>query len=176
MWSARVLDGLRRDPDAPAIISVVGGAVETWTRSDLLQMAMGAMEFLDVHDVPEREYVPALLTTRPTSVAMLLGGALSHRPLAPLGPRMTERELLACLDRLDGGLLIAEPEWADKAAQLGSQTGRQVAILDRLTPRSGDHDSRPDPDGVAFMMHTSGTTGFPNKYPYASRRWNGAPR
>ena len=88
-----------------------------------------------MHDVPEGEYVPALLTTRPTSVAMLLGGALSRRPLAPLGPRMTERELLACIERLDGGLLLAEPEFAEKAAQLAAQTGRRVAILDRLTPR-----------------------------------------
>jgi acyl-CoA synthetase (AMP-forming)/AMP-acid ligase II len=164
-WSARVLDGLRRDSDAPAIISVVGGSVETWTRSHLLKMAMGAMEFLDAHDVPDGEYVPALLTTRPTSVAMLLGGALSHRPLAPLGPRMTERELSACLERLDGGLLLAEPEFADKAAKLAAQTGRQVAILDRLTPRRGLRDSHVGPDDVAFMMHTSGTTGVPKQIP-----------
>ena len=125
-------------------------------------MAVGATDYLDDHDVAEGEYVPALLTTRPTSVAMLLGGALSRRPLAPLGPKMTERELLACIERLDGGLLLAEPEWADKAARLAARTGRRVAIVDRLTPR---HRSTrrflPRPHDVAFMMHTSGTTGVP---------------
>ena len=164
-WSARVLDGLRRDPDAPAIISVAGNAVEEWTRSDLLHMAMGAKDLLDAHDVAQDEYVPALMTTRPTSVAMLLGGALSRRPLAPLGPKMTERELLACIERLDGGLLLAEPEWADKAAGLAARTGRRVAIVDRLEPVAGHHDSIPDPHGVAFMMHTSGTTGVPKQIP-----------
>jgi acyl-CoA synthetase (AMP-forming)/AMP-acid ligase II len=164
-WSARVLDGLCRDPDAPAIISVAGGAVETWTRSDLLHMAMGAVDLLDAHDVPQDECVPALLTTRPTAVAMLIGGALSRRPLAPLGPRMTDRELLMCIERLDGGLLLAEPEWADKAVRLAAQTRRRVAIVDRLKPRTGQHDSRADPNGVAFMMHTSGTTGIPKQIP-----------
>lgn len=164
-WSVRVLDRLRRDPGAPAIISVAGGAVETWTRSDVFHMAMGAVDVLDAHDVPQDEYVPALLTTRPASVAMLLGGALSRRPLAPLGPRMTERELLTCLERLDGSLLLAEPEWADKAARLSAQTGRRVAVIDRLTPNAGQHGSRLDPHGVAFMMHTSGTTGIPKQIP-----------
>jgi acyl-CoA synthetase (AMP-forming)/AMP-acid ligase II len=164
-WSARVLDGLRSNPEAPAIISVAGAAVETWTRWDLFHMAMGATDLLDAYDVRQDEYVPALLTTQPTSVAMLLGGALSRRPLAPLGPRMTERELLACIERLDGGLLLAEPEFAEKATHLAALTGRQVAILDQVTPRSGQHDFHVDPHGVAFMMHTSGTTGIPKQIP-----------
>jgi acyl-CoA synthetase (AMP-forming)/AMP-acid ligase II len=164
-WSARVLHGLQRDPDAAAIISVVDGDVETWTCSDMLEMASGATAFLDAHDVAQGEYVPALLTTRPTSVAMLLGGALSRRPLAPLGPRMTERELLACLDRLDGGLLLAEPDWAEKAASLATRTGRRLALLDDLVPGRGQHDLRANPADVAFMMHTSGTTGLPKQIP-----------
>ena len=164
-WSARVLAGLRRDPDVPAIISVAGDVIETWTRSDLLHMAMGAADLLDAHDVQHGEYVPALLTTRPTSVAMLVGGTLSQRPLAPLGPRMTERELLACIERLDGRLLLAEPLWADKAARLAAKTGRHVAIIDELTARAGQPDSQPDPHDIAFMMHTSGTTGVPKHIP-----------
>jgi len=153
-WSQRVLDGLGRDPDAPAIISVSGGVAETWTRSDLFDISFGAIELLDSLDVARGEYVPTLMTTRPTSVAMLLAGALSGRPLAPLGPRMTERELLACLERLDGGLLLAEPEWAEKATRLAAMTGLRVAVGDRLTPRGRQHDQPVDPDGVAFMMHT----------------------
>jgi acyl-CoA synthetase (AMP-forming)/AMP-acid ligase II len=164
-WSQRVLDSLRRDSQAPAIISVNTGHVETWARSDLLQMVSTAMEFLDSRGVAAGEYVPTLLTTRPASVAMLLAGAFSGRPLAPLGPRMTDRELLACLERLDGGVLLAEPDWAEKAARLATATDRRVAILDAMTPGRAHRDLRVDPDGVAFMMHTSGTTGVPKQIP-----------
>jgi acyl-CoA synthetase (AMP-forming)/AMP-acid ligase II len=160
-----VLAKLHRDPQAAAIISVIDGDTETWTCSDLLRMTSGATAFLDENGAAEGEYVPALLTTRPISVAMLMAGAFSGRPLAPLGPRMTERELLSCLDRLDGDLLLAEPDWADKAAQLAARTGRRVAVLDGLAPRERQLDVRTDPDDVVFMMHTSGTTGLPKQIP-----------
>jgi len=65
-WSQRVLAKLQRDPAAPAIISVIDGDVETWTCSDLLRMTSGATAFLDQNDAAGGEYVPALLTTRPT--------------------------------------------------------------------------------------------------------------
>lgn len=54
--------------------------------------------------------MPSLLTARPASVAMLLAGALSGRPLAPLGPGMIVDELLTCIVRLDGGRLVGEPD------------------------------------------------------------------
>jgi acyl-CoA synthetase (AMP-forming)/AMP-acid ligase II len=160
-----VLDGLLGDPDAPAILSTTGDGVEAWTNAELLGMASAAMRDLDAHGVPEGECLPALLTTRPMSVAILLAGALSHRPLAPLGPRMTEAELKACIDRLDGRLILCEREWAEKAQALAAATGRRVAIVDNLVPDSGlpKVDSRAD--DVAFMMHTSGTTGTPKQIP-----------
>lgn len=90
-----MLEALLRDPDAPAIVS--SSDRRTWTAATLLGMAAGAIDLLDAHGATPGQYVPALLTTRPVSVAMLLAGAWSQRPLAPLGPRMTERELLGCL-------------------------------------------------------------------------------
>src|SRR5947208_8125154 len=128
-------------------------------------MVAAANTFLDAHGVPPGEYAPALLTTRPASVAMLLAGALSGRPLAPLGPRMTEPELLACIERLDGGLLLTEPEWADKAHAVAAATGRRVAIVDELTPRGGLKTLDRRADDIVFMMHTSGTTGTPKQIP-----------
>jgi len=160
-----VLNALLGDPAAPAILSVTAGAAETWTNSDLLEAAAAASHFLDAQDVPPGEYVPTLLTTRPASVAMLLAGAISHRPLAPLGPRMTDPELVACIERLDGGLLLTEPEWADKAHVVAAATGRRVAIVEALTPRGGLETLDRRPDDITFMMHTSGTTGMPKQIP-----------
>lgn len=128
-------------------------------------MASAAIRDLDASGVPTGECLPALLTTHPTSVALLLAGALSHRPLAPLGPRMTEAELKACIERIDGGLILAEPEWAEKAHTLAAATGRRVAVIDELVPASGTPTLDSSPDDVAFMMHTSGTSGIPKQIP-----------
>ncbi len=157
-----MLEALLGDPQAPAIISSPDG--RTWTAATLLAMAAGANDLLDAHQAAPGRYVAALLSTRPASVAMLLAGAWSRRPLAPLGPRMTERELLSCLKRLDGGLLLTEPQWADKAGALAAKTGRRVAILEDLAPGAGPPGLRGEA-GVAFMMHTSGTTGAPKQVP-----------
>jgi acyl-CoA synthetase (AMP-forming)/AMP-acid ligase II len=165
VWSERVLNALLGGPEAPAILSITAGAAEAWTNADLLGMVAAGIQFLDAQDVPPGEYIPALLTTRPASVAMLLAGALSKRPLAPLGPRMTEPELLAALERLDGGLLLTEPEWADKAHAVAAATGRRVGIVEPLTPRGGLETLDRRPDDIAFMMHTSGTTGTPKQIP-----------
>jgi acyl-CoA synthetase (AMP-forming)/AMP-acid ligase II len=164
-WSERVLDGLLREPHAPAAVSVDSDKTATWTNADLLAMATAGIQLLDGHGVRAGEYIPALLTTRPASVAMLLAGALSHRPLAPLGPRMTEPELLACIERLDGGLLLAEPDSAEKAHLLATATGRRVAIVGGLASRGRRPNLDRRPDDVAFMMHTSGTTGTPKQVP-----------
>lgn len=164
-WSERVLDGLLRHPDAPAIISVANSQSTTWTNAQLLDMVGGAIEFFDQQRVAPGEQLPALLTTRPASAAMLIAGACSHRPLAPLGPRMTERELLACVERLNGDLLLTEPEWAEKAKAVAAATGRRVAIIDELTLRRGASHLRRELQDVAFLMHTSGTTGAPKQIP-----------
>jgi acyl-CoA synthetase (AMP-forming)/AMP-acid ligase II len=160
-----VLDGFLGDPDAPAIVSTTADGVETWTNTELVRMATAAMRDLDTCGVPAGECLPALLTTRPNSVAMLLAGAWSHRPLAPLGPRMTEAELKTCIERLDGRLILTEPEWADKAQALATATGRRVAVVDNLVPDTGLSKVSRTSDDVAFMMHTSGTTGTPKQIP-----------
>lgn len=164
-WSGRVVDGLLRDPESPAIISLATDNAATWTNAELLGKVAAAKQLVDAHGVPKCECVPALLTTQPASVAVLLAGALSHRPLVPLGPRMTESELSACIERLDGGLLLTEAAWAEKAHALSVATGRQVVVVEDLE-RGGDLpvlDRRPD--DVAIMMHTSGTTGMPKQIP-----------
>lgn len=160
-----MLDRLLREPGLPAVISAATDNPATWTNADLLEMTAAATDFLDAHGAPPGQHVPALLTTRPASVAMLLAGALSDRPLAPLGPLLTETELLACIEQLNGDLLVSERHWADKAQALATATGRRVAIIEELATGGGAGPPGLErrPTDIAFTMHTSGTTGAPRQ-------------
>ena len=162
-WTQRVVAHLVSSPDAPALFSVTSDRVDSWTRAELASMTSGANDLLDAHGVAEGEVVPALLSNRPMSVAMLLACALSNRPLAPLAPRLTRRELLACVDRIPGGVLVTEPEWLDMATDLAGATGKRVCMVTEPVFGSAALTPRDDPDGVAFVMHTSGTTGLPKQ-------------
>ncbi|MBY8862942.1 fatty acid--CoA ligase family protein [Nocardia sp. CA2R105] len=164
-WSQRVLTGLAAATDELAIISVTPDGVQSWTNQDLLERSSGARKFLDAHGAARERYVPALVTTRPASVALLLAGAVSNRPIAPLGPKLTDRELLDCLRRLDGNILLAEPEWADKAARLAAETGRHLAIIEEFAPGEplDPASANTAAADIAFMLHTSGTTGLPSQ-------------
>ena len=162
-WTQRVLDHLSRDTDAPAVISVTPDRVETWSRADLTAMTAGVAEVLDAGAAAEGEMVPGLLSSRPLSVAALLAGALTNRPLAPLAPRLTKRELLECIAVVPGRILLTEPDWQHTALELAAATGKQVVVLDQ--PVFGDTplQANTDSDAVALVLHTSGTTGLPKQ-------------
>ena len=162
-WSRKVFEALHLESSAPAIISLTEQGFDTWTRADLLQYTAAAIAMLDDLQLEPGQAVPALLSARPQSVGFLLAGSFSGRPLAPLGPRLTERELLACLANLPGNVLLADADSAGLATTLAHRTGCRVAMVPE---RVGNRPARltvPSADGTAVVMHTSGTTGTPKQ-------------
>lgn len=164
-WSQRALAGLATLADTPAAISVNAGSVESWTGDEMLRMTGGALDRLDALGVESGHAVPVLFASRPSSVAMLLAGAVSGRPLAPLAPRTTLRELRAVIDKLAGTTLLTDPEWTGLARQLADSTGRRVEVIEAPVLSDRTVTAGGDPDGIAFVMHTSGTTGLPKPVP-----------
>ena len=60
-------------------------------------------------------------------------------------------------------MILTEPEWLDMAMDLAAATGKHALVV--AEPAYSDLPLRAagDPDAVAFLMHTSGTTGLPKK-------------
>lgn len=162
-WTGRVLDHLGRDPERIALVAATPDGALTWTRRRFLGMIAGAADLLRAEAGAPGELVPALLTTRPVSVAALVAGAVAQRPLAPLAPRMTEPELLACLTRLPGKVLLTEPAYSDLAGRLAAEVHKRVVLVDSDLAGNGSLDPGTDTDAVALAMHTSGTTGLPKR-------------
>ncbi len=75
--------------DAPAIVSASGIV----TGDQLLRQAAGASALVDELGLLPGTPLPALMDETPTSIAMAVGGAMSRRPLAPLGTKFSVAQM-----------------------------------------------------------------------------------
>jgi acyl-CoA synthetase (AMP-forming)/AMP-acid ligase II len=134
------------------------------TGRQLIGKAMHAAEVLTTLEPRAGASVPALLTTNSDALALLLAGAVANRPLAPMGPRLTARELARTVAGIGGRVIVTERRWYETAAEAATLAGADVHLVPDL------HDSTarlPEVRGAtAFLLHTSGTTGEPKPVPF----------
>src|SRR6478736_1798836 len=97
----------------------------TWTGRELLDRAAGAADWLDTLGLEPGAPVPALVATSADALALVIGGAGSGHPLAPLGVRMTAHEIAAVVKGMPAQVLLAQPEFAALAAQVAELSGRR---------------------------------------------------
>lgn len=134
------------------------------TGRQLTGAAMHAAEVLTAMDVAAGGVVPALLTTNASALALLLGGAAADRPVAPLGPRLTPRELARLVTACDARVILTEAQWYDTAVAAAQLCGADVHPVPEPRPSSAGLPTRRGT--AAFYLHTSGTTGEPKRVPF----------
>jgi acyl-CoA synthetase (AMP-forming)/AMP-acid ligase II len=163
-WSALFAEVAHRNE--PAVITDDG----VWTAGDLAALAGGAADWLDEIGAAPGKPVAAMIASRPHSFSLALGGLSTNRPLAPLGPRLTERELTACLTPLGASVLVADEDVADHARSIGESMGLHVAIVPAFAPTGREISFEADPLSPAAILHTSGTSGIPKPVAYRQDR------
>jgi acyl-CoA synthetase (AMP-forming)/AMP-acid ligase II len=141
-----------------------------WSGDDLMRHAAGAADWLDAIGAPQGRPVPALAVSSPASFALIIGAAATGRPLAPLGPRHTARELAACLTTLGSPIVVTDPEWEGVGREAASACGATVRVIPQPSTSQRRLDLDPPASSVAFILHTSGTTGVPKAVPYRQDR------
>src|SRR3954451_16201004 len=90
-WSGAVAEVARSG--GTAVVTTEG----SWSGPELLAHAAGAAAWLDSIGAREGAPVGALVTSTAAAFALIVGATAPRRPLAPLGPRLTARELTACV-------------------------------------------------------------------------------
>src|SRR5581483_5027039 len=155
-WSELVL--ARRDSEAPALAGERGVSY-----AELIGLADAAAGWLDELRLAGGRPVPALLDTSATSLALVIAGSCTGRPIAPLGPRLTPREIAGCIAGLGAGALIAEPGYADQAAAAAQRAGVTCAVVPGLKPGGPPLTAQAGGTATAAILHTSGTTGAPKQ-------------
>jgi acyl-CoA synthetase (AMP-forming)/AMP-acid ligase II len=146
-----------RDPSSPAVV----GEAEAWTTAELFARAAAAASWLDEAGVRPGGLVPAVVDTSPAAVALWVGAVGSGRCLAPLGTRLTERELVGCVARLQAPVLVAAPEAADLAAAVSRDLGRRLVEMPAFAPTARRLEFFAEAHSPALVLHTSGTGGLP---------------
>jgi acyl-CoA synthetase (AMP-forming)/AMP-acid ligase II len=163
-WSAML--GAWRDRENPAVIS----GAQRWSWRDFLERAAGAAAHLKAMAVRTGP-VPALLASTPTAFAYVVAGSTSERPLALLAPRLTERELIPCVEALTSEVILCEPEFAELGEALAKRAGLRAVVVKEPTPQEiGALRFDTAEDATAFVLFTSGTTGTPKAVSYTQGR------
>jgi acyl-CoA synthetase (AMP-forming)/AMP-acid ligase II len=93
----------------------------------------------------------------------MLGAATAGIPFAPVNYRLTDDQLPKVLARLAPGVVVAGPDMVERA---GSVEGIEVITTEELLRGDSDGTSEPDlpfvdPEEIAILLFTSGTTGEP---------------
>ena len=94
----------------------------------------------------------------------LFGAGLAGAAFAPINYRLTDEQLHAILGRLAPALVVVGPDVEQRAAGIdGIELLRTGDLLDAVAAADDPTDELPfvDPDDVAVLLFTSGTTGEP---------------
>jgi acyl-CoA synthetase (AMP-forming)/AMP-acid ligase II len=144
--------------DRTAVVS----ADRSWTFRELTASAAAWAGWLDSLGLSGARPVPVFLGSSPVAYALLLAGALTGRPLAPLGDRLTVSELTACLAPLGADALVADAEHAGLGTEVAERVGLPCHVLPDAPPaEGGELDFSAPGSTIALILHTSGTTGLP---------------
>ncbi|MFM2073043.1 MAG: hypothetical protein RLZZ623_3307 [Actinomycetota bacterium] len=142
--------------NAPAIVDDDGVV----TGADLLQLAAGASLLLDSLGFASGDAVAALTDEDRVAIALVVGGALSNRPVAPLGTKLPVDDLVHAVRGLGSRVLLVSSHRRLLGEEVALLAGIEAVVVDALPSATPSFPSARHGD-IALIVHTSGTTGRP---------------
>ena len=163
------------DPTRPALLDSDG---LQWSRQEVVDAVRTVAASLSARGVGRHDRLALVMPPGPELACALLG-AMSTAVVAPLAPSSPVGNLADSFQRLHitGVLVDGDPPQA--VAEAAARTGVAVIPLNplRLSAADAPDPVRPEPDDLALLLQTSGTTARPKVVPLthanlqASTRW-----
>ena len=167
---------LDKGPDAQRAMVVPEGP--TLSYAGLRDLAFETIQRLSATGMKRGDRVAIVLPRGPDTIAMFLAVA-QVATACPMNSAYTEGEFRFYLDDTGATFLIVPPGDAGEARRAFGERGPVIeAALDRQgrlvletggLPQSALPPSAPDPDDIALVLHTSGTTSRPKRVPLRHR-------
>ena len=140
------------------------------TFGDLDRLATRVAGRLAEAGIRPGDVVSALLPNSPAFIADMFGAYRAGAWFCPLNPRLTPAEIRFQLEDSGARAVVTDAEHAPLFARLAAELPSLASVLVLGTredlaglpdPRGVAPSAVPDPDAVALLMYTSGTTGLP---------------
>ena len=155
-----LLDILETAPGANTAI-VLPDSGERVSYDSLRAQVMGMAGALRAAGIQAGDRVAIALPNGLPAIVSFLAASIAGTA-APLNPGYRYEEFCFYLEDTNARLLIAPPDGAEEARRAASERGIPVLGPDI---RDSSGVERPQPDGIALVLHTSGSTGRPKRVP-----------
>ena len=141
---------------------VLGSRSGGWTGADLLAAARRAADRFGA--IGARHVALVDLNSEAVPVA-LFGAAMAGLPFVPVNYRLADEQIDSILARITPAVVLVGPGTEARVeARVGDRPGLELLKASELTdraPAGADGPGWVDPDDVAVLLFTSGTTGEP---------------
>jgi len=154
-------------PDATYFIASETG--RSLTFGELRSSCRRVAAFLARHGLQPGAHVSLVMPNGLATLRILLGAMYGGYCVNPVNLLSGPEAMRYVLDHSDCALVFAAPDWVAKVRGLVAELGRPIAVVEAdpdapALPDEGDEGApgaAPQPETLALLMYTSGTTGKP---------------
>jgi acyl-CoA synthetase (AMP-forming)/AMP-acid ligase II len=155
-----VLGGAEQWPGRVAVLDAASG--RSLTFGTLLDRSLRLASGLRACGARRGDVLVLVAGQRPEFPIVVYGALAAGLTLAPASPLLTARELRAFMAQTGARYVVAEASALSRASEAASAAGVDtVFALDSLPAGEPDTPEVVDPQSLAVLLSTSGTTGLP---------------
>jgi oxalate---CoA ligase len=159
-------DLIDRNAGAPAVIAAEEGATTSYEQlADDVHALAGRLGSAGVR---RGDRVALVVPDGPQFVRLLLAVTAAGAAAAPLNPAYTADEYAFYLDDLEPTLVVVGDDTTSAIRTAAEGRSKLLGVGD-LAALAGRSYERAEPDDVALVLHTSGTTSRPKQVPLLQR-------